>query len=395
MNFGSSYRCILSYLCRMFKRYFPFIDAKNPTPHQLAIFAALFVAGIIVVLMLLVSLFFTYEGWFKIVIFIGISTFSVTYAALAYVLDKFIYRRIKVIYKIIQNEKTNGTKPDILEIDLNRHILDEVHENVEQWAEGYRAEVAKLRQMETFRREFLGNVSHELKTPVFNIIGYLDALEDMRTDPQPDPKRVADFLERAIDNTQRIAAIIDDLNSISRFESSAVELTLTTFDLHMLVDEVYDDLRLMADQRSIRLRYKTPVDVPILTSADREGIRQVLTNLVTNAIKYGKTGGYVSVGFYDMYPNWLVEVGDNGIGIDQKNLQRVFERFFRADVARTRAAGGTGLGLSIIKHIIEAHRQTVHVRSTPGIGSTFSFTLEKAIDKDTPTLGVNLFGFVG
>jgi two-component system phosphate regulon sensor histidine kinase PhoR len=186
------------------------------------------------------------------------------------------------------------------------------------------------------------------------------------------------YLQRAAKNVDRLQAIVEDLETINKLESGQMILDLREFDIHNLADEVYADLEMRARERNIRLTYKEGANQHFYVRADKESIRQVLINLVHNSIKYGKEGGVTKISFYDVESYILVEISDNGIGIDAEHLNHVFDRFFRADKHRSREAGGTGLGLSIVKHIIEAHKQTINVRSTQGQGSTFGFTLEKA-----------------
>ncbi|MEM1218267.1 MAG: ATP-binding protein, partial [Bacteroidota bacterium] len=225
------------------------------------------------------------------------------------------------------------------------------------------------------RRRFLGDISHELKTPIFNIQGYLETLIDGGMD---DPNINRNYLLRAVKNVDRLNTIVEDLDSISRLETGDLVLEMQNFDIRELVEEVFEDFEFKAQAKGIKLDFKQGADQRFRVCADRESIRQVVTNLVTNSIKYGKENGVTKVGFYDMDRNILVEVADDGIGIDKESLNHIFERFFRVDKSRSREQGGSGLGLSIVKHLIEAHQQSVHVRSSVQLGSTFGFTLEKA-----------------
>ena len=186
------------------------------------------------------------------------------------------------------------------------------------------------------------------------------------------------YLNKAAQNIDRINAIIEDLEMITLIESGRLSLDQRNFNIQKLVKEVLDSLQKQAESQNIQLTLKTGDSGDFRVFADKERIRQVLINLMVNSIKYGKKGGKTSVAFYDMDENVLVEVTDDGIGIEKHHLSRLFERFYRVDSNRSREQGGTGLGLSIVKHIIEAHDQTINVRSTPGVGSTFGFTLRKA-----------------
>ena len=214
-----------------------------------------------------------------------------------------------------------------------------------------------------------------MKTPIFNIQGYLLTLLDGALD---DPEINRKFLKRANKSVDRMINMVDDLEMISNLESNRVQLTPSNFNMVLLVKEVMELLEDKAKERKIKLVFKKDYDKPIKVNADRAKIEQVLINLMANAIKYGKEKGTVEVRFYDMHHQVLTEISDDGVGIPQDDIPRVFERFYRVDKSRSRDAGGTGLGLSIVKHIMEAHKQTINARSSENSGSTFSFTLKKA-----------------
>ena len=260
-------------------------------------------------------------------------------------------------------------------IGMDRIILDEVEREVSEWADQYERDEEELERLASYRRRFIGDVSHELKTPIFNIQGFVHTLLDGAIH---DDKVNIQYLNRAAKNVDRLQSIVEDLETINKLEAGQVVLDLRDFDLHELADEVFEDLEMRARERNIRLTYKDGANQRFQVRADKETIRQVLVNLVHNSIKYGREGGVTKVSFYDMENFVLVEVSDNGIGIPEEHLKYVFDRFYRIDKSRSRDAGGTGLGLAIVKHIIEAHKQTINVRSTVGQGSTFGFTLEKA-----------------
>lgn len=289
-----------------------------------------------------------------------------------YAVEQFIYHKVKIIYKNIHELKVGN---DAVESELVRTTdLDNVTREVSEWAEQRRNEIEDLRERENFRREFIGNISHELKTPIFNIQGYLLTLIDGAID---DVEINRKYLKRANKSVDRMINIIDDLETISALESKSVELNVETFDIVELVREVFEMVEDRAQDHHIKLDFKKHYDKPILVQADRPKIEQVLINLLVNAIKYGKKEGRVEVRFYDMHDNVLTEISDDGVGIPQEDMPRVFERFYRVDKSRSREAGGTGLGLSIVKHIMEAHLQSINVRSSENVGSTFSFTLKK------------------
>ena len=288
-----------------------------------------------------------------------------TFVVVFYVVKQFFYEKIRIIYKNIY--KFKGTS-NIKELDI-----DTVEKEAEEWAEAKEEELRQMKQDENYRREFIGNVSHELKTPIFNIQGYVQTLLDGGL--QDDTINMK-YLKRADKSVERMINIVEDLEVISRLETEQSELDIQTFDIKKLVEEVFDQLEMRANEMNISLQLNNQSSSS-KTLGDKDKIQQVLINLVSNSIKYGKKGGKTSVRLLDMDDNILVEVADNGIGIDQISLNRLFERFYRVDKNRSREIGGTGLGLAIVKHILEGHNQTINVRSTKGVGSTFSFILEK------------------
>ena len=231
-----------------------------------------------------------------------------------------------------------------------------------------------MRRQELFRKEFLGNVSHELKTPIFNLTGYIHTLLDGALyDPDVNVK----FLEKAAKSADRMSALVEDLISISQLESGQLKMEPESYDINEQVHEIFEQLEIRARDRKINLMVKDGCDTNMPVYADKYRIRQVLVNLIINAIQYGKDEGQITLAYYDMGENILVEVADVGEGIDKEHLSRLFERFYRVDKARSRDEGGAGLGLAIVKHIIEAHGQTINVRSTKGVGTTFGFTLAR------------------
>ncbi|MBK9012751.1 MAG: sensor histidine kinase [Saprospiraceae bacterium] len=304
----------------------------------------------------------------------GLASFAFCFAIFHFYLLRYIQRKIKVIYKSIHKHKlaTNEKKGFGY---LQGTTMEEVEKEVEEWAAAQEMDAEKLKTWQEYRRKFLGDISHELKTPIFNIQGYLETLLEGGLEDETINKN---YLLRAAKNVDRLNTIVEDLESISRLESGELILDLQLFDIKTLTEEVFDDMEFKAKERNIRLQLKPGADQSYIVRADREYIRQVLSNLVNNSLKYGKEGGVTKVSFYDMDKNLLVEVADTGIGIAADHLNHLFDRFYRVDKSRSREQGGSGLGLSIVKHIVEAHKQTINVRSTPGIGSTFGFTLEKS-----------------
>jgi two-component system phosphate regulon sensor histidine kinase PhoR len=301
-------------------------------------------------------------------------TFLICFFLLQYALERFIYRKIKLIYKNIHQLKLKkGQKPKT--IDLSSDIIFEVNKDVEAWAKDQKEEIEYLKNLENYRREFLGNVSHELKTPIFNIQGYVMTLLDGALE---DEKVNRAYLERAEKSVERMVSIIEDLEIITQFESGQLILHKEKFDIVSLSADIIQSIQFSAEKNNVRLSFKEVYDKPIYVKADKESIQKVITNLLMNSIKYSKEVGETKVAFYDMDENILIEVTDNGIGIAKEHIPRLFERFYRVDRSRSREIGGTGLGLSIVKHIIEAHDQTISVRSLVDVGTTFGFTLAKA-----------------
>ena len=284
--------------------------------------------------------------------------------------ENFIHNKIKLIYRAIHRLKTK--KGDEDKLDMGVDVLSEVKDEVLNWARDKKKEIDELKNQEAFRREFIGNLAHELKTPIFSIQGYILTLLEGGLE---DPNVNRDFLNRAARGVERMTRLIEDLDLVSKIESQKMDLSFEKFNLAELVEEVIDSLELKAKAKHIKL--KLLQEKPILVYADRDKTEQVFINLIANSINYGKQNGKTEIRFFDLDENIMVEVADDGIGISKENLPRLFERFYRVDKSRSRNAGGTGLGLSIVKHIIEGHNQTLDVRSTEKVGSTFSFTLSK------------------
>ncbi|NVO01332.1 MAG: sensor histidine kinase [Bacteroidetes bacterium] len=298
--------------------------------------------------------------------------FFFSYFLYKYTINKFIYEKIKLIYKTIHNLKAPKTQQN--KIENSSDIISNVNQQVLSWAQDKKEEIDQLKKLERYRKEFLGNVSHELKTPIFNIQGYVLTLLDGGLD---DITINREYLLRTEKSINRMIAIVEDLEAISLIESGELIMKFHKFDIIGLVQEVFEFLEIKASKKQIRLSIVNNSEKPIYVFAEKERIRQVLINLIDNSIKYGREKGKTKVSFFDMDENMLIEVTDDGFGISQEDLPRLFERFYRADKSRSREQGGSGLGLAIVKHLIEAHNQTINVRSTIGIGSTFAFTLKK------------------
>ncbi|MFK7756334.1 MAG: sensor histidine kinase [Flavobacteriales bacterium] len=288
-------------------------------------------------------------------------------------LEKFLNNKVKLIYKTINNFRRGGDQSK-LKIEMGTDVLSEVNSDVQAWSKDKLGRIEFLQNQENFRKEFIGNLAHELKTPVFSIQGYILTLLDGALD---DPEHNEIFLKKAAKSVDRITSLLGDLDNISSLEEGAIPLEKTNFDIIALTKEVFEMLESTAQSEGVTLRLKAPNQKSEMVCADRGKIMQVLTNLIVNSIKYSSTEGYTEVRYYDMDDTILIEVKDNGMGIDEKHLPRLFERFYRVDKSRSRHIGGTGLGLAISKHIIEAHGHEISVRSKVDKGSTFSFSLIK------------------
>ncbi|MGQ1889543.1 sensor histidine kinase [Thermophagus sp. OGC60D27] len=333
------------------------------------------IVGFLAVTFMVLALLFFLINFFSpslmVSLLITIPLFSgIAFSAINYFINLFIYAKIKPIYKTIYNFKPDNKKSSQNEDD----IFYQVNREVEQWMKGKTMEIQQLRQLEKYRKEFLGNVSHELKTPIFNIQGYILTLLEGGID---DPDINMLYLKRTERSIDRMISIIDDLEAISKLESGELKLNFSRFNIYQLVEEVFDLQEVRASKRKIKLVFGRNADRNIFVFADKPRIFQVVSNLVVNSINYGKEGGQTTVSFYDLDNLVLLEIRDNGIGIASKDLPRIFERFYRVDKSRSRDQGGTGLGLAIVKHIIEAHKQTINVNSKQGKGTSFTFTLEK------------------
>ena len=300
----------------------------------------------------------------------------VSYISVYTMIQRFVYRKIKLIYKLIYQTKASKREEFYYKNILPQKSIEEVSEDVQQWASQRKEEIEMLRRNEIFRKEFLLNLSHELKTPIFAIQGYVDTLLNGAINK---PEVNLKFLENASKNVDRLVNLVDDLDEITKLESGEQLLYKQNFVIQDVIKEVCESLSIKADEKNIKCFIKKGCEAPLTVFADKEKIRQVLINLVDNAIKYGKQNGIIEGSAYKIDgKKILVEISDNGNGITDEHLPRIFERFYRTDLARARKVGGSGLGLSIAKHIVEAHDETIHVRSKTDVGTTFGFTLPSA-----------------
>lgn len=343
-------------------------STKNLSPRQLSAFTAFVLAGPVSILVYLVEHSWLWALSAFIIISLG------AYLLISFILERFIYRKIKLVYKFINRTKATKKEETYYKYVLPQKSIDEVREDVEAWAEENEKELELLRQNEQFRKEFLQNLSHEFKTPVFAIQGYVETLlSGALEDPTVNKK----FLEKTGKNIERLTHLLNDLDQISRLERGELPLQKENFVIQDLIREVFDSKLPKSENNQMQLSLKKGCESPMMVHADKEKIRQVLTNLVGNSIKYGKQGGQILASIYNTDgKHVLVEISDEGIGISEKHLSRIFERFYRTDEGRSLDKGGSGLGLAICKHIIEAHGQTIHVRSTENVGTTIGFTLD-------------------
>lgn len=300
-------------------------------------------------------------------LFAGTVTFFIFYVFI----KQFINERLKLVYRTIRKGKI--TKDNEFSFSFREDAISTAEKETNEWNEEKQTEIQKLKEQEEFRREFLGNLAHELKTPIFSIQGYLLTLLEGGLE---DEKVNTMFLERAAKATDRMVSLVEDLDQITKLEVDGLNIDIKSFNLNDLVVEIFETFELAASEKDITLKMAKSYD-PIYVKGDRAKLAQVFTNLIGNSISYGNEGGETIVRFYSIDEVISIEVSDNGPGISESNMSRIFERFYRVEKSRNRNDGGSGLGLSIVKHIIEAHGHRISARSTEGVGSTFIFTLDK------------------
>lgn len=347
-------------------------STKNISPRQLSAFTAFVLAAPLGITIGTIEKNWLWGAGTFVVMFGG------SYLLVSFVLEKFIYRKIKLIYKFIYKTKATKREETYYKYVLPQKSIDEVSEDVEAWATKNEEELELLRRNEQFRREFLQNLSHEFKTPVFAIQGYIDTLLSGALANQEVNKK---FLEKTAKNVDRLTNLLNDLDEISSLERGELVLYKTNFVIQDLVKDVFDSLSVKAEVLNINYTIKKGCESPLTVYADKEKIRQVLNNLFENSIKYGKKDGNIVASIYRTDgKHILIEISDDGIGINERHLPRLFERFYRTDEGRSIDVTGSGLGLAICKHIIEAHGQTIHIRSTEAVGTTVGFTLDTKKD---------------
>ncbi len=344
----------------MFKR-------KNLSPKQLAALTALLLATLfslsIYALVTNLQMLFAY--------FIG--SFAIIYFLVNEILERFIYRKIKLIYKLIAQTKASKREEAYQKYILPQKGIDDVREDVEEWAAQRTKEIQALQSNEAFRKEFLQNLSHEIKTPIFAIQGYLELLDDGALKDITTGKR---FVGKAQANVQRLVQLLNDVDSITNLEINKDPILKQSFVIQDLISEAVNNLNVKWIKKNIQFHFKKGTEAPTYVFADKNKIYQVIVNILSNASKYGKIDGEIVASVYAIEEQKiLIEFTDDGIGIAEEHIPRLSERFYRTDDARSRDIGGTGLGLAICKHIVEAHNETMHIRSKLGVGTTVGFTL--------------------
>lgn len=333
--------------------------------------ASLIVALVAAIIVTIVMIFCGIKWWLIICVavaaFVAIAVFSL------FTIKSYVAYKLKPIYSMVLSRDVHTT--EIVDEMKDKHV-ENISEELTAWADDNDKEITRLKQSEAFRKQYLGNVAHELKTPIFNIQGYISTLLDGGLEDELINRKYLERAERSID---RLINIVNDLDTISKLENDMNRLKMVTFDIVALSKEIIDQLEMEATKRNIKLSVKGADSLPsqFWVSADKHFVGQVLVNLIINSIHYGKEGGSTRIKFRDMLDKILIEVEDTGVGIGKEDIPRIFERFYRVDKGRSREQGGTGLGLAIVKHIVEAHGERIKVRSELGVGTTFAFPLKK------------------
>ncbi|WP_298416976.1 ATP-binding protein [uncultured Kordia sp.] len=330
-----------------------------------SLYITLFTTSILVALLY----FFGITNFVVPILFMALC-FTFCFFIIQFRVERFIYRRVKRIYDDVTLLDVSDFQNHPITTDMAT-----LTKEIEKFATNKKLEIETLKIRENYRKEFIGNVSHELKTPLFTVQGYILTLLDGAMNDKNIRKK---YLNRAGKGVERLIYIVKDLDMITKLEAGDLNLHVEDFDIIELVQNVFDLLEMKAAKKQISLAFDMNYANPIIVSADKERIQQVLTNLIVNSIKYGRENGTTEISIENLIRNKvIVRVTDNGEGIEQENIPRLFERFYRVDKSRARHEGGSGLGLSIVKHIIEAHNEKIYVESEADVGSEFSFTLEK------------------
>ncbi|WP_034062600.1 sensor histidine kinase [Lacinutrix jangbogonensis] len=338
--------------------------------YKFALKTALYIT-IVFTLVISVFLYAFYEVKWQMVFLFSAVCYILVFVIFHYRVKHFIYYRVKQIYEELRLLESSTDRKNRITTDMAT-----LTEEIDKFARDKKIEIETLKIREEYRKEFLGNVSHELKTPLFTVQGYIETLIDGAAN---DKKIREKYLDRANKGVERLIYIVKDLDMITKLEVGDVRIEIETFNIIELIKSVFDLFEMKATKTNITLTFDRHYSEPIFVKADKEKIQQVLTNLVVNSIKYGRDKGTTEIGVENLIKNKvIIRVTDNGEGIEKENIPRLFERFYRVDKSGSRKEGGSGLGLAIVKHIIEAHDEKIYIESEFGVGSEFSFTLEKA-----------------
>ena len=346
------------------------MQVKLKKTYKFAIRTSLYITIFITLLMSVFLYYFFEPKWFIILSF-AVCCYIFSFIVIQYRVEKFIYKRVKKIYDDLTLLESTTFSRGPINTDMAT-----LTQEIDKFARDKKLEIETLKVREQYRKEFLGNVSHELKTPLFTIQGYILTLLDGAMNDKNIREK---YLQRASEAVERLSYIVSDLDMITKLEVGDLRLNIEIFDIVDLAKNVFGMMEMRANKKKITLTFDIDYIHPVMVSADKERIQQVLANLIINSIKYGREKGTTEISIENLIKNKvIVRVTDNGEGIEKKHLPRLFERFYRIDKSGSRKEGGSGLGLSIVKHIIEAHDEKIYVESEYGVGSEFSFTLEKA-----------------
>jgi len=348
---------------------------KLKRSYRFALLSAVLISLFAVLVTVILMYFFSTKTWVLVPI-VAIVFLLGSFTILQIRIEKYIYQKIKQIYDDVALLESSSFISGPITTDMKT-----LTEEIEKFAQDKKIEIDTLKIREEYRKDFLGNVSHELKTPLFTVQGYIETLLDGAIDDKNVRKK---YLQRANKGVDRLIYIVKDLDLITKLEVGDLNLEKENFDIIELIQSVFDLLEMKTDKKKIVLTFDMDYSEPIYVHADKEKIQQVLTNLLVNSIKYGHRDGTTEVSVENLIKNKvIVRVTDNGEGIPKRHIPRLFERFYRVDKSGSRSEGGSGLGLAIVKHIIEAHEEKIYVESEIGVGSEFSFTLEKTEQETT------------
>lgn len=338
------------------------------TKENASLLMAAVAAAIVAIIMILSGLV-----WW-VVLSVSVGVFVVMAIFSLFMMKAYVAYKLKPIYSMVLSRHVHTS--EIVEQMQDKHV-ENISDELTAWADDNDKEISRLKQSEAFRKQYLGNVAHELKTPIFNIQGYISTLLDGGLEDDLINRK---YLERAEKSIDRLINIVNDLDTINKLENDMNRLKIEDFDIVALTKEITEQLEMEAAKRNIKVSVKgaNSLPSPFRVLADKHFTGQVLVNLIINSINYGKEGGSTRIRFRDMMDKILIEVEDTGVGISKEDMPRIFERFYRVDKGRSREKGGTGLGLAIVKHIVEAHGERITVRSELGVGTTFAFPLKKA-----------------